>query len=404
MRKLILAAAFAISVPATSQSLTGLWDAKVKLDDLVIPCKFEISGDGNEVRGAFFNGDLRVPSTSGRRSGNALILNFDHYATRLDVTFDGTALNGRYGLASRMQYEFHATRHQDSPQAKGPAPSIGGLWEIVTDSPKGERAWRFIVRQNGPEVAAAILRVDGDTGTLTGAFENGRFLLSHFSGARPSVLEISPRGDGTLALTLKGPRGRIRQVTAVRSSEARAKGLPQPEDPALHTRMKNPQEPFRFSFPDLTGHFVSSSDSRFRNKVVIVTIMGSWCPNCHDEAPFLAELYRKYRSLGVEVVALDFEDPDQRKDPTRLQAFIKKYGIEYTVLMAGEPSELETKVPQAENLNAWPTTFFLGRDGRVRSIHAGFAAAATGEYHVRLKREITTLVERLASEATRASR
>jgi thiol-disulfide isomerase/thioredoxin len=131
---------------------------------------------------------------------------------------------------------------------------------------------------------------------------------------------------------------------------------------------------------------------------VIVSITGSWCPNCHDEAPFLADLYRKYRSLGLEIVALDFEEPEQRKDPSRLRAFVKKYEIEYTYLLAGEPSELQAKVPQAENLNSWPTTFFLGRHGKVRAVHAGFAAAASGEFNVQLKREVTTTVEKLLTE------
>ncbi len=85
-------------------------------------------------------------------------------------------------------------------------------------SPKGESAWRFIVRQSGAEVSAAILRVDGDTGTLTGRFRDGKFVLSHFSGARPSLLEITPAKDGALELKLNGTD----QFTAFRPAEARA--------------------------------------------------------------------------------------------------------------------------------------------------------------------------------------
>jgi hypothetical protein len=83
-----------------------------------------------------------------------------------------------------------------------------------------------------------------------------------------------------------------------------------------------------------------------------------WCPNYHDEAPFLAELYRKYRSLGLEIVAPDFEEAEQLQDKARVQSFIKKYGIEYTYLVAGEPKELQAKLPQAENLNSWPAWGF----------------------------------------------
>ncbi len=162
--------------------------------------------------------------------------------------------------------------------------------------------------------------------------------------------------------------------------------------------MKDVNEPLRFSFPDLDGRIVSNTDARFQGKVLLVAIGGSWCPNCHDEAPYLEELYRKYRGAGLEVVDLSFEEADQLKDPTRLRAFIKQYGIEYPVLLPGEPAELNAKLPQAVNLNAWPTTFFVGRDGRVRAIHTGFAGKASGELHDEMVREIEGTLRQLLGE------
>jgi hypothetical protein len=68
------------------------------------------------------------------------------------------------------------------------------------------------------------------------------------------------------------------------------------------------------------------------------------------------------------------------------------------VLVPGEPDELNDKVPQAENLNAFPTTFILGRDGRVRAVHAGFPSPGSGAYYAQAEREVTDLVERLLAE------
>jgi thiol-disulfide isomerase/thioredoxin len=397
-------AAVVLASPLKAQSIAGLWDGVVNVGDFDVPFRIEFAGEGPNIQGWFFNGDEHVTSTGGRLAGKSLTLNFDHYASRLEATLEDGVLKGKYGNPARTQYDFVARPHQSVAATTGDVPKIGGLWEIPNDSPKGEHAWRFIVRQSGREIAAAILRVDGDTGTLTGTFKDGKVLLSHFSGARPSVIELTPQTDGTLDLAFKSPHGGARKLTAIRPAEARVKGLPGPTDPAQHTRVKNPNEPFQFSFPDLNGNVVSNTDARFKNKVVLVNVTGSWCPNCHDEAPFLAELYRKYRSLGLEIVALDFEEPEQRKDPTRLQAFIKRYGVQYTYLIAGEPSELQAKIAQAENLNAWPTTFFLGRDGLVRGVHAGFAAPASGEFNTQLKQDFTNTVERLLSEDVRASR
>jgi thiol-disulfide isomerase/thioredoxin len=228
--------------------------------------------------------------------------------------------------------------------------------------------------------------------------------LNHFDGARASVAEITQKEDGSLDVELRGFKTPAKHFNAVRADLAKSKGLPEPTDPDEHTRVKDANEPFQFSFPDLNGKLVSNTDPQFRGKVVIVNVTGSWCPNCHDEAPFLVELYRKYHAQGLEIVALDFEEPEQRKDPTRLQAFIKKYGIEYNYLLAGEPSELQAKLPQAVNLNSWPTTFFLDRDGKVRAIHAGFAAPASGEFNTALRHETTERIEKLLSENVRASR
>ena len=136
----------------------------------------------------------------------------------------------------------------------------------------------------------------------------------------------------------------------------------------------------------------------FAGKVVLVNISGSWCPNCHDEAPFLASLFKKYRDRGLEIVTLSFEEPDQLANPTRLRAFIDTYGLQYTVLLAGEPDQLEAKVPQAVNLNAFPTTFILGRDGRVRGVHAGFPSPGSGAFYEQAEHALIADVERLLAE------
>jgi thiol-disulfide isomerase/thioredoxin len=162
-----------------------------------------------------------------------------------------------------------------------------------------------------------------------------------------------------------------------------------------HTTLQNPHEPLEFNFPDLNGKLVSNKAAEFANKVVIVGIGGSWCPNCQDEAPFLEELYRKYHSRGLEVVELSFEEQSQLLNPARLRAVIQRYGITYTVLVAGTPDQLNEKVPHVANLNCWPTTFFVGKDGLVKAIHTGYSGPATGKDNHDLQNEMTILVEKL---------
>jgi thiol-disulfide isomerase/thioredoxin len=390
-----LVAVLVLPASARAQSLNGLWDATVIVNGVEIPFRFELSGTGTSAKGSFFNGDEKLTSTTGSFENGALVLSFDEYETKLEATLKDGRLEGQYSRGTRgAPYPFQAKRFTPVKVEAANVPSIAGLWNVQVQSSKGESAWQLIVRQSGGEVSAAILRVDGDTGTLTGTLANGTFVLSHFSGARPLRVELTPQADGTLAVV----QNKDNPLTAIRSEIARAKGLPEPNDPSRFTTMRDPTEPLRFSFPDLSGRIVSNTDDRFRGKVVIVSISGSWCPNCHDEAPFLVELYRKYRGRGLEIVSLSFEEAAQLKNPTRLRAFNKRYGIEYTVLLPGEPRELADKMPQAVNLNSFPTTFYLGRDGRVRGVHAGFPGAASGRFHQETKDGITADVERLLAE------
>jgi peroxiredoxin len=384
---------------AAAQKLDGLWDATVKVNDVQIPFRMEFAGTGASVSADFFNGDERVPSSGGELRDGTLRLDFASYANQLQATVTKDSIDGRYGREGRW-YEFHA--HPAMPIVAGTkdVPNIDGLWEIPTKSAKGESAWRFIVKQHGAEVSAAILRVDGDTGALTGTWRGGKLVLSHFSGARPNLLEVTPAADGTLSLVQNGKN----ELKAVRPAAARAQGLAEPTDPFRHTSVKDPSTPVAFAFPDVDGRTVSLDDPRFQGRVIVVAISGSWCPNCHDEAPFLEELYRKYRAEGLEVIALSFEEAEQLKSLSRLRAFIKEYAIDYTVLVPGVPDELAAKFPQGENLNSWPTTFFLGRDHRVRGVHAGFAGRTSGEFHGQTRGEITSIIERLLAETTSAAR
>jgi len=394
---------------AAAQTLDGKWDGTAKAgEDLTVPVHLEITGSADKVSGALVDGEQRTRSTSGRWTDDSLTLMFAQYAVTLKTTLKDGTLTGTYSRDSgAFSYPLELKRHHATEGPRGQVPHIAGVWIIPTESPKGEHAWRLVVCQSGPNVSATILRVDGDTGTLAGTYHDGKFVLSHFQDVRPAILEITASRDGSLALNLFGPHVGAKPgqqaVSLTASRQGITKDQPKPDDFTQHTSVSNPHEKFRFSFPDLHGKLVSSSDPKFRDKVVLVNITGSWCPNCHDEAPYLAELYRKYHAQGLEVVALDFEEPEQKQSLERLHTFISKYGITYTYLLAGEPSEIHDKVPQAVNLNAWPTTFFLGRDGRVHAVETGFPSPGSAEFNDEVKQNYVANIEKLlAVRSTKA--
>jgi thiol-disulfide isomerase/thioredoxin len=308
---LLLAASGAAHSSATgADALAGRWDATAKVAGADIPFRLDLSQANGQVRASFFDGGhaTNISAPARVEDGGHLHLTFPSYASTLDATVSDGQLTGTY-VKGRAVYAIAAHRASAPPPAPRKAPDISGEWIIPGVTAKGETAWRLIVRQTKGQAQAAILRVDGDTGALDGRYVDGVFRLSHFAGERPALLEIRPEPNGQLALSLSDGAGHV-ELTALRPREAKAQGAA-PADPTRFTSVADAAAPFRFDAIDLDGRKVASSDRRFRGKVVVVDVMGSWCPNCHDEAPFLQSLYAKHHRDGLEVVALDFEQsPD----------------------------------------------------------------------------------------------
>ena len=391
---MVLAGGGLAAMEADAKAIAGRWDAVVTVNGVDVPFAFEIAAAADGPRGSFFNGTRRIASTGGTFENQSLVLDYAQYAATLKASVVDGGLVGEYARGARTRYPFKAVRAAKAAKSGTAAPSIAGTWILKAGGSKGEAAWRFVVDQDGANVSATILRVDGDTGTLNGSFKDGRFVLSHFSGARPLLLEVTPADDGSLTLR----QNRKAEFVAVREGTARASEIGAPTDAALHTRVSNPDERFRFSGATLDGRRVDERDPRFANKVVLVNVSGSWCPNCHDEAPFLTKLHRQYQRRGLEIVTLSFEEEEQLANPARLRAFIAQYGFAHTVLLAGEPDDTATVLPQAINLNAFPTTFIIGRDGRARAVHAGFPSPGSGKFYEKAEREIREEIERLLDE------
>lgn len=377
---------------------SGLWDATLEVDGRQIAFQLELEPAAGQVRGALLDGDRRIWSTSGSWAGNLLTLHWDYFDSRLEATLDKGILRGAYrrrtraGLVSRP---FTARPFQPPPAVEGAPPvSFAGLWRIQTDAPRGVRVMDGRFAQSGVYVTGTIQRLDGDFGVLAGRIDGRRLTLSHFDGVRATLLEAELRPDGTLGGTLDGRT----KFTAARMEDAARLGLPLPPDPSRSVSVKNPLEPLAFACVDLDGRRVTSIDARFHGKAMIVSIMGSWCPNCHDEAELLVELDRRYRAQGLEIVALGFEyTGESERDRNQLRAFARRHGAAYTFLYAGttEEGSVLRVLPQLASFAAFPTTIFLDRSHKVRAVHTGFAGPANPHEHARVKEEFDALARQI---------
>jgi thiol-disulfide isomerase/thioredoxin len=378
---------------AYGENLTGLWDATVITDGVHVPFRMKLLQKGNSAQGTLYDGNIEYKSDAGKFEGGKLHLHWNITNADLDATLEGKELKGKYVTRrshTKLLVKEVIAKRAAPTMENAKAVSIAGRWTLKSDDGDRKKIWSITIQQKGTEIAGAIERLDGDSGTLTGTITDRKFVMSHFSGIRPAVLSGEVEPDGSLKLMFN----ETQPMTGLREETAVASGV-KPLDPTKFTKVKSPDEPFPFAFPDVEGKLVSNTDERFKNKVVLVNITGSWCPNCNDDAPVLDALYKKYKAEGLEVVGLSFESGDLDYDRDRVKEFIRRNHVTYPILIAGTVDNIATQLPFVVNFGGYPTTFFLNRSGKVDLIHDGFSGPGTGQEYIRLKAEIEAEVKKL---------
>jgi peroxiredoxin len=169
------------------------------------------------------------------------------------------------------------------------------------------------------------------------------------------------------------------------------------------TVLKPGYKTIAFTFKDTEGNTVSLSDARYKNKVVIVQLLGSWCPNCMDETAFInSGYYQKYHPKGVEVIGLAYErTPDFAQSKKALQQLKTHFNIQYPILITGyTPShgDPQKSLPMLADFKGFPTTIIIDKQGNVRKIHTGFSGPGTGEYYTQFVDEFDRLTDKLLAE------
>lgn len=358
------------------------------------PLPFGISIERAERgwRGKLCNGDRCEPVSSVRTAADSVVIDMADYAATIQAVFRGDSLVGSYqnvGSRGPRVIPFRAARGRWE-RAGAPVPLVG-RWDATffQDSRASPRVFEF---RNGPAgLEGTIISNSGDYGYFWGRASADSFFLSHFDGS--FVYLLTGRLDGD---TLRGIfHAGLRTETPWKA--VRSTGAPHLKPPTEVIRADR-SKPFAFAFPDLSGRVVTNRDPRFRNKVVLIDVFGTWCPTCHDEAPTLVRLWQKYHAQGLEIVGLAFEvTGDTAVDGRQVRRYRDKFGIPYPLLLAGidDADVAAAALPQLEGAIAFPTTIFLGRDGRVRTVHAGFYGTALGEQHERLVQDFDAEVKQL---------
>jgi len=391
------------------QGLEGSWRAVLLSPGGDLPFAMEITLDGGAFSGVVVNGTEESPFSSVRVEGDAITLEFDWYDSRIDARIeeDGS-LSGRWQKTAAdfgiSALDFLAVRDgsqrflpvtEDAPDA--PA-DLSGIWRAEFTDEDGSEPAQGEFRQAGDgRVLGTFLTPTGDYRFLEGSYESGLLRLSTFDGAHAFLFHAKADSTGNLTGDFWSRDSYHATWTAVRDDGAEAI-LP---DAWSLAGLTNDEGRFRFAFDDLDGKTMTHEDPRFAGKVVIANVFGSWCPNCNDKAPLLAEWYRTYRDQGLEIVGLAYEySGDTERDRVYVRKFADRHGVEFPLLLAGtsdKQAAAET-LPDLTAVIAFPTSIFIGRDGRVRRIHSGFSGPGTGAHYDELVAEFEALIEALLSE------
>jgi thiol-disulfide isomerase/thioredoxin len=398
MLAVLLQGAIAVSA---SVSPAGPWRAV--LDLAGGPLRFGLNIEQTESRwqGKFCNGTKCQSFSAVRIDGDSLVLEIADYAAIMTASLRSDSLVGYYrnvGSKGPRTIPFRAARGR-WPITPAPKPLLGS-WDatLVQDQGTSPRVFQF---RNGPSgFEGTIISSSSDYGPFSGIVAADSFALAYFDGSFVYLLTGRLEGDTLHGIFHAGLRTQT-PWTAVRST-----GAPHLKSPTDIT-VADTTEPLRFAFPDLAGRLVRNNDPRFKGKVVLVDIFGSWCPTCHDATPELLRLYRRYHARGLEIVGLAFEATgDTTVDARQVRRYRDKFGIPFPLLLAGmnDTESLAAALPQLRGLAAFPTTIFLGRDGRVRRVHAGFHGLAAGAQHARMVREFESEIEKLLGESVNGER
>jgi len=381
----------------------GAWRGEIEIQGEKLPFQMEVAypAKRREPRVEFINGEERVPVEEVHVGKDQVALVLPAFNTRMDLRFKDRKLSGiltkinEGAIEQKMPVTLTpGENYRFFEMHEPPKMNVSGRWRVMFHEPDGANypaVGEF--EQRGSEVTGTFLTPTSDYRYLSGAVRGNRLYLSAWDGFHVFLFEAEIQEDGGLSGDFWSGPSWHETWDARRDPEAE---LP---DMDKQTYLRPGVKRFDFTFPNQQGEKVSLSDPRFENKVVIVQLAGSWCPNCADETRFLAPWFRENRDRGVEVVALMFEHfGDFDKAAEQVRIWRRTYDVEYPTLIAGtsDKQEASAQLPQLNAFLAFPTTIFIAPDGRVARIQTGFNGPATDRYQAEIEKFNATVDALLA--------
>jgi len=377
---------------------TGIWRGEILAQNNKIPFNFEVEKNGENYIINLINGDETLKIDEVIVEGDSLFFNMHIFDTSIKAQIHGTELSGTYTKHYAEDYILPFKAQFDKKNRFDNMPNSGkfdGIWETVFLDEGKEYPAVGIFKTEDDRLKGTFLTETGDYRYLEGYTNKDTLFLFTFDGNHLFKFKAFKVND-TL---LKGEfwSGKTSYETFNAKKNEHAKLINANE----LTYLKEGYENIVFSFPGLDGKPVTLQDEKFKNKVVILQILGTWCPNCMDETKFYADWYRKNKSKGVEILGLAYETkPDFKYAKDRVEKMKEKLNVDYDFVIAGTSStkSASESLPMLNRVMSFPTTIIIDKKGTVRKIHTGFSGPATGKYYEEFVDEFNSFVKELLEE------
>lgn len=382
----------------------GIWKTTIQRPDgQQIVFNIEVKDSTHSKVLYVLNAQERLRVDSVQFSGDSVFIQLPFFESSFRAAINGNTLQGNWLKKRPTNYQvlpFTAVYNQPRfAVTAAPAYNITGRWAVAFEgvaSLDSVSVGEFV--QKGNHVTGTFLNPGGDYRYLEGVVNGDTLKLSTFDGSHAFLFTATIKNGelltgGTFYAGAAGKQG----WHARKDAHA---ALP---DGYSLAKLKPGQNKLNFSFKSTTGETVSINDARYKNKVVIIQILGSWCPNCMDETQFLSSYYNANHQRGVEVIALAYEyTTSYEASKKSLSAFQNRFNVKYPVLVTGvtvmDSLKTEKTLPQLQSIEAFPTSIFIDKKGTVRKIFTGYSGPATGEHFTEFKQEFNQLVDGLLAE------
>lgn len=245
-----------------------------------------------------------------------------------------------------------------------------GKWEAKVQSGNHSYPALILIDQENNKLTGTIRTNSGDYSFLEGEVDGDKLLMTAFSGRSIFKLSAYVENDSLIG-----------KMTSESKNETGISGVKNanfdlPKSTSL-TKTVN-DKPFELDLPDENGE-MQNFENLVDGKVSIVSIFGTWCPNCVDETDYLKDLIVQFPELQVVLVAFEATD-DEAEQMRRVKGFKERKNVSFTTLIAGKlgTENVMEKFPMIGSFGGYPTTFLLDKSGDIVEIHTGFNGPATG--------------------------